>query len=183
MVKLHNPSAHVTGTDIAPAAIDALPLWERIFEVKLDAAFARKSYETGLPNASADLVFAFSSAHHFGRYRQTLLEISRILKPDGVAIFLHEPSCPQLWYPLAKWRMDRRSYGVAEDLLLTGKLKRFAAEFGMSLEVIAAPTLTNRGPVSPIYYLLLKKLPFLQQFMPCSVDLLFRKSKTASLLE
>ena len=87
MVKLHNPSANVTGTDIASAAINALPSWERIFEVKLDAALTRKSYETRLPNTSVDLVFAFSSARHFGRYRQTLLEISRILKPDGAAIF------------------------------------------------------------------------------------------------
>ena len=36
MVKLQNPNAHVTGTDIAQAAIDAIPLWERIFQVKID---------------------------------------------------------------------------------------------------------------------------------------------------
>lgn len=83
MVKLLNPTAHIIGTDIAQAAIDEISLWERIFQVKIDCALSRKSFETLLPNGSVDLVFAFSSAHHFGRYRQTIFEISRILKPGG----------------------------------------------------------------------------------------------------
>ena len=95
--------------------------------------------------------------------------------PGGVALFLHEPSCHPFWYPLAKWRINRRSYGVQEDVLLTGKLKRFAMECGMTLEVIPAPTLTNRGAASSIYYSILSKLPFLLKYMPCSVDLVFRK--------
>lgn len=175
MVKVANPSAHVTGTDIAPSAVDAIPIWERIFNVKLDRSLACKSYDTGLSAGSFDLIFAFSSAHHFGRYRQTLREISRLLKPDGAVLFLHEPACPPIWYPLAKWRMDRRSYGVPEDVLLTGKLRKFSAEFGMTTDVIMAPTLTSGGPIQSIYYLGLKTVPLLQRVMPCSVDLLFRR--------
>lgn len=64
---------------------------------------------------------------------------------------------------------------MQEDALLTRKLNRFAMEFGMILEVIPAPTLTNRGATSSIYYFLLSKLPFLQKYMPCSVDWVFCK--------
>jgi hypothetical protein len=48
-------------------------------------------------------------------------------------------------------------------------------EFGMTLEVIPAPTLTNRSAASSIYYFILGKLPFLQKYMPCSIDLVFSK--------
>ena len=86
-------------------------------------------------------------------------KLSLVLVAVFAVLFLHEPACPPIWYPLAKWRMDRRSYGVPEDVLLTGKLRKFSAEFGMTTDVIMAPTLTSRGPIQSIYYLGLKTVP------------------------
>ncbi len=177
MVKWRYPDAVVIGSDITADAFASTSFWQRMLGVKVDSQFVCKSYETGLPDASQDLVFVFAAAHHFGRHRSTLRELARILRPGGVALYLHEPACPKFWYPLAYRRVNNGvlGYGVPEDLLLTGKLGRLATEAGLQMSIHKDVTTTNRGAVQGIYYLLLGKIPLLQRLMPCSVDLVFMK--------
>jgi SAM-dependent methyltransferase len=177
MVKWRYPDSVVVGSDITSDAFASTPFWERMYNVKVDAQVVCKSYDTGLPDGSQDLVFVFAAAHHFGRHRSTLKELSRILRPGGTALYLHEPACPKVWYPLAYRRANNGvlGYGVPEDLLLTKTIKRLAAEAGLKMTLHKDVTTTNRGPVQGIYYLILAKIPVLQYLMPCTVDLVFGK--------
>jgi SAM-dependent methyltransferase len=43
-----------------------------------------------LPNASYDVIAASSSIHHVGNLTSTLLDLRRVLKPDGVLLLLNE---------------------------------------------------------------------------------------------
>lgn len=175
MVKWRNPTAYVTGSDIAPDALQSTHHWERLFQTELDAKVVCKSYDLPFPSATLDLIFVFAAAHHFGRHRSTLKEIARVLKPGGTALYLHEPACPPFWYPMAYRRVNRLGYGVPEDLLLLSKLQTFAEDAGMSMTVVKDVTTTNRGPIQGIYYLILGKIKLLQRLMPCSVDIVFTK--------
>ncbi len=177
LVKWRYPRATVTGSDIVPKAFEGTRFYERMLDVKLDRELVCMSYEIGVPDSSLDLVFAFAAAHHFGRHRSTLKELARVLKPGGSALYMHEPACPPVWYPLAHWRVNRHGYGAPEDLLLTGKLALLALEAGLTTKVVLAPTGTNRRLGSGLYYAALRKLPVLQRVMPCSVDIVFTKLK------
>ena len=92
------PNAHVTATDISEFAVRSLPKWERIFEVKVDNAYACTSYQTNEGTASLDQVFCFAAAHHFLAHKRTLREISRVLKPGGKAFYFYEPATPRYLY-------------------------------------------------------------------------------------
>ena len=83
IVKRFFPDANVVTTDISPAAIASVPKWEHIYQVSVDDAKACQSYKTPFPSGSFDLVFAYSAAHHFVKHRITLLEIKRLLRPQG----------------------------------------------------------------------------------------------------
>lgn len=66
IVKRSYPGARLTLTDIS------------------EDARACRSYETPFPDASFDLIFAFSAAHHFVRHRRTLQEIRRLCGPAAL---------------------------------------------------------------------------------------------------
>jgi SAM-dependent methyltransferase len=177
IVKRLFSSAYVVGTDIAPGAVASIHKWEQVYSVKVDKTVACRSYEVPFPDRSFDLIFAFAAAHHFGRYRKTLVEIERLLKPGGAALFLHEPACREYLYRLAHWRVNRKRPEVPEDVLIYGKLEDLARQAGLVAESHFAPTLTNRTPGAMLYYLGLRRLPLLQQVLPCSVDMVFRKPR------
>ncbi len=93
IVKRSYPGTRLTLTDISSAAIASVDIWERVFGAEIEDARACRSYETPFPDASFDLIFAFSAAHHFVRHRRTLQEIRRLLRPGGSALYLYEPGC------------------------------------------------------------------------------------------
>jgi SAM-dependent methyltransferase len=93
VVKRLYPGLHVTASDISDSAVSGIGKWERIFESTVDARFACRSYSVPLPDNSVDLIFSFQAAHHFRLHRETLKEVARILRPGGVCMYLHEPSC------------------------------------------------------------------------------------------
>ena len=97
--------ASSTSSPVVPVL--SVPEWERVWDVKLDAYYARPSSRTRETDSALDLVFCFGAAHHFSDMPATLREIRRILKPTGAALFLYEPSCPAYIHPLAKWRVNR----------------------------------------------------------------------------
>jgi SAM-dependent methyltransferase len=146
-----------------------------VFDVRLDAAYACTSYETREAPDSVDVVFCFAAAHHFRAHRRTLKEIHRILRPGGVALYLFEPVCPRLLYPLAYRRINRGRPEIEEDVLVWRKLLAIAGECGLQGRVDFFPSTARRRPLAGIYYSVLSRLRFLCQVLPCSANLVFTK--------
>ncbi len=170
------PNKLVYCSDISPYALGSLPYWEEIFKVKLDGAFACRSYEIPLKPQSVDLVFCFQSAHHFREHKRTLGEVYRVLGSQGCCLFLYEPSCRRFFYGWAYKRVNAKRPSVPEDVLIYKEMESLASELGFAKgKVRFAPSLTNRGPLEVVYYYILGKIPFLQRVLPCSADYLFCK--------
>lgn len=103
----------------------------------------RSSYETGLPDACADIVIA-AQALQWMRPEQVFPEIGRILRPGGV-FCAHEYFVLQtpLWEPEAEWEVvlarkrevraklgldDRRIWPVSRERLESSGVFRYARE-------------------------------------------------------
>lgn len=172
------PNAHVTATDISEFAIRSLHKWERLFEVKIDNSYACTSYETNEISASIDQLFCFAAAHHFLAHNRTIREISRVLKPGGMAFYFHEPATPRYLYSLAHWRVNKKRPQVPEDVLITSELHRLAHENGLDLHVDYYPSLKKRGAFETVYFFILGCIPILQRILPCSAIFIFTKKST-----
>jgi SAM-dependent methyltransferase len=176
LVKRLFPQVRITASDIAPAAVASIHNWERVYEAHVDATAVCKSYDTGFPGASFDLIFAFASAHHFSRHKATFRELHRLLKPGGSVLYLHEPVCRPYIYPLAHWRAaTRRPDETTEDVLRYPDILKLARAAGFEAQIVFSPTLTGRFPAALPYFLVLRELPFLQHLLPSSGDFVFRK--------
>jgi SAM-dependent methyltransferase len=170
------PESGYTVSDISDFAVASLPKWEHIFQVRLDRAFACRSYDIPAADSSYDCVFTFAAAHHFGAHRSSLREIHRVLRPGGSAFYFHEPSCREWIYPVAYKRVNRvRPDGIPEDVIVLPKILKIARECGFRAEYRFTPTLNKRGPTEFFYYAVLKKLPFLQHLLPCTATYRFIK--------
>lgn len=176
LVKKKYPSARVNISDISWYALASLPKWERIFETQLDGAQACLSYQIPVRDESQDLVFCFAAAHHFGAHRRTLRELRRILRPDGVALYLYEPSCPQALHRLARTRVERKRPEVGEDVLIYSKVQALAGENGLHSEIAFYPSLTYRSPGALLYYALVGRVPLLQKILPCTANYRFTRT-------
>ena len=175
IVKRLFTKSNVTATDISPAAVASVPKWEHIFEVKIDRTKSCRSYATPFPDQSFDLVFAYAAAHHFVRHRSTIRELFRILRPGGAALYLHEPGCQSFMHGVAYRRANAKRPDVPEDVLVYRKIELLGREAGFDVDVVFAPTLTNRGPSQAVYFSVINKLPLLQHILPTTVDILLRK--------
>lgn len=175
IVKHTFPDKQVVASDISQYAIASVSKWERIFQATLDQTIQCRSYEIPHPDSSLDLIFCFEAAHHFVRHRRTLKEIYRVLKPGGICLYLHEPTCRKYLHRLAHARVNRNRPEVPEDVLVYPKLVKISQQVGLEAEVRFDPTTLNRGAVETIYYLLLQKLPLAKFYLPCSADFLFKK--------
>lgn len=172
------PNAHVIATDISKFAIVSLPKWEQLYGVKIDNSYACTSYEIHESDASLDQIFCFAAAHHFLAHNRTLREISRVLKPGGMAFYFHEPATPKYLYSPAYWRVNRKRPQVPEDVLITSELRKLARKIGLDLHVDYYPSLIKRGPFETVYFLVMGRIPFLQRILPCSANFIFTKKGT-----
>lgn len=161
----------VTVSDISPHAIASLDKWERIFDVKVDNSFACQSYDVPADSESFDLIFAFAAAHHFVLHKETFAEAKRLLKKGGKLIYMYEPVTPNFWYPLAKWRVNRKRPDIPEDLLLPRHLSKYASELDMSMQTIYFPNTQNRGALEKLYYAMLTRIPVLNRLIPSTAIL------------
>ena len=176
ILKRKFPSKVIIASDIAKYAIQSVKYWEEFYKIKIDKCLTCKSYQLSFRDNSLDLVFCFSSAHHFGKISETLKEIYRVLKPTGVCLFLHEPSCRKFLYKIAHWRVNRKRPPVWEDVLLYQELVKLGYSAGFKVsKANFDPTSLNRRPIEKIYYTILAKSKFLQSLLPCSADYLFEK--------
>lgn len=178
LIKRLHPSAHVTLTDISPFAVQSSPKWERVFETKLDAAYACYSYDIKEPADSLDVVYCFAAAHHFRAHRRTLKELHRVLRPGGTALYLYEPTCPRWLHGMAYRRVNRIRPEVEEDVLVWRQLLTIARDAGLEARVDFHPSTVRRQPVPAIYYAGLSILPFLCRLVPCTANFVFTKPTT-----
>ena len=175
IVKRRFPHVRVTATDMSPKAISGIRTWERVFDVDVDVARSALSYDTGQPDASIDLVFAFASAHHFVLHKRTFQEIFRILRPGGQALYLFEPSCRDYVYPLATRRIRRTRTDVVEDMLKQEQISARAHAAGLACAIDLYPTLARRGPLGTIYNAVLIGVPILRRVLWCTANFQFTK--------
>ncbi len=175
LYKRLNPACEVVATDISQFAIASAPKWERLWNTRLDGAYACRSYETSEPDASVDLVFAFQAAHHFLAHRRTLREIARILKAGGRACYLLEPATPRFWYGMTYRHINRKRPEVPEDVLITRDILALARECGLQAQVRFAPSTLRKGLFGTLYFSALASLPMLQRILPCSAHFIFTK--------
>lgn len=169
------PQARITATDISEYAIASLPKWERFFNVQVDARRACRAYETGLPDASFDVIFCFAAAHHFVAHEQVFAELARLLRPGGEAFYFHEPSCRRLMHPLAHWRVNRIRPEVPEDVLIYEQMRDLAQRAGLQPTLHPDLSLLKRGPVEMVYYRLMRAIPPLRAILPCTLDYQFTR--------
>lgn len=70
-------------------------------------AVEERPYRLPFPDAQFDLVYSVAVFEHVADYRAALLEIRRVLKPDGVAVHVFPPRWriiePHVRVPLATW--------------------------------------------------------------------------------
>lgn len=175
IVKRTYPQARVIATDISEFALASIHKWEHIFQAKVDATKACRSYEILQPDASVSCIFCFASAHHFVAHRRTLAEIFRILEPGGHCFYFYEPSCPAYIHRVAKWRVNRKRPEVPEDVLIHKRIKELAQSTGLRCALDFYPSILKRGPVETVYYFGLQRFPFLQHLLPCTVNYHFSK--------
>ncbi|HXW69967.1 MAG TPA: class I SAM-dependent methyltransferase [Methylocella sp.] len=169
------PNCSVIGTDISPFAVQSAPKWEKMLEVKLANAYACKSYEIEEDDASLDLIFCYSAAHHFLAHKRTLAEFKRVLKPGASTFYFFEPTSPSYLYSLAYKRVNRKRPEVPEDVLVPSKLRAIAGDLGLGFELDFYPSYKGRGATATAYYLILARVPFLQALLPCTANFIFTK--------
>jgi len=176
IVKSKFPESKVISSDISPYAIESLHYWEKLFGVKIDQSIACKSCEVPIPAGSVDMVFTFQSFHHFGKYKETLVEIHRILRDGGVCLLLHEPVCSNMLHGLAHKRVNAKRPHVPEDVVKYKEIGAMSKDIGYKkIEIDFDPDVSNRQPLPALYYAVLSKIKPLQRILPCTANIILFK--------
>ncbi|MCL2722153.1 MAG: class I SAM-dependent methyltransferase [Treponema sp.] len=166
----------ILSSDIDKDAVAGMENWENTFDVKLDDKIVCDSCNIPVQNESVDIVFCFQAAHHFKKFKKTLSEIHRILKPNGHCIFLHEPSCRKFFHKIAFIRVNIKTPNRGEDVLIYKKIECIAKETGFGeVKINFRPSILNRKPVPFIYFFILNKIKILNRILPSTADFVFRK--------
>ncbi len=168
IVKRLNPTAHVTLTDAVTAAVAGRTTWERVYNCRLDAAFAAPAQSIPLPDASVDLVFCYAAAHHFVDHQAALREAWRVVRPGGWCLWLYEPTSSALLHGVAEGRVNRKRTDVKEHVLVPAEVLHEARGIGFRAQVTYWPHTFRRGRFESLYYLGLSFLPWLAPILPCT---------------
>ncbi len=103
--------AHVTGIDVSPDLVEIAR--RRLTLNHLSAEFhVVTGYDTGLPDASADVLFCIGILHHLD-LEQARREILRLLKPGG-ALILKEPVRDSRIYAFIRSLIPYRASTISE---------------------------------------------------------------------
>ncbi len=168
------PEANFTVTDISEYAVDSVKYWEAHFKVKMAKTFAAKSYAIDAPDDSFDLIFCYAAAHHFVLIEETLIELKRLLKKNGLIIFIYEPTCSRLLYPLFYRYVNKMPHSTPEDVLIPSRIKKMCKSIGLTYENYYDPkVIIDRNIRTTQYFNFLHSFPFLQRVLPSSSDLIF----------
>ena len=173
------PNASFTVTDISQYAIESVPYWEALYNIKLNEAKACKSYELPFDDQSFDLVFCYAAAHHFVKLEETLVEVYRVLKPSGKCVFLFEPTCSKLFYKMHFRYVNRQRPEIPEDVLIPKEVKRMAEKIGLEVEHhYDHQSQVDNSIGMALYFKFISTLSFLQRILPSSSDFIFIKKET-----
>jgi ubiquinone/menaquinone biosynthesis C-methylase UbiE len=179
VVKRRFPAARVTVSDAVDAAIAGRPIWERVFNTRLDASVAAPAQELPVADESINLLFCFAAAHHFVDHDAALREAYRVLAPNGVCLWLYEPTSPALLHRLAESRVNRKRVDVPEHVLVPEQILAKARAAGFDASVEFSPDGVRRGRLTAIYYAMLQLVPALARVLPCTAHFVFRKAASA----
>ena len=167
--KYFSSDAHHTVTDISPYALESLVHWEKIFDINIDHSYPAKSYKIDAPDDHFDLIFSFASVHHFVKQEESIIELKRILKSDGLILFLYEPTSPKLWYPLVYKLVNNRHYSTPEDVLIPNEIKKICQNHSLKCHIDFDPyQSTIRSLWSGLYFKILHFFPGINRFVPNS---------------
>ena len=168
------PQSHFTVSDISPYALDSVKYWEKLFDVQIDKRAQGKSYDLGFEDKSYDLIFSFAAVHHFVKQKETLEELKRLLKPDGIILYFYEPTSPRFWHPLVYWLVNKRHHSTPEDVLIPYDIKKAARSVGLECDIEYDAFQSNiRSIISGAYFKLLKLMPWSNNFLPSSASFVF----------
>ncbi len=177
MKKFIFPQASCIVTDISPYAIESIPYWEKVYQIKIDKAVACKSYQLPFPDDSFDFIFCYAAAHHFVEIEKTLSEVKRVLTKGGQCIFFYEPTCSKLFYPLHLKYVNGQRPEVPEDVLIPSELKKISENIGLKFENhYDHSSQTTDSLVMKLYFTLLNTVPLIKKILPSSSDLRFTKA-------
>jgi ubiquinone/menaquinone biosynthesis C-methylase UbiE len=186
MLKRMHPECYVVASDVSPHALQMTSKYEAIMATAIDEKWACGASRLPFSDDQFDIVFCFAAFHHFiigDRYRATLTEILRVLRPGGRLILLFEPSSPSFFYFLATRRVNKNRSHVAtidEDVLQLQKLHEESDRLGAKFEYRYFPDYQDRlGIASTVYYWVLSKIPFLQSILPCTANVRITKIAAA----
>lgn len=175
--RFYLPQAHITVSDISPYAIDSIKYWENVFDVKINESLSCQSYDIPSPSGSYDLIFCYAAAHHFVKLDETLDEIKRVLKRNGKAIFLYEPTCSKLFYPI-HFKYVNKNPHVPEDILIVDEIKAMAEKHNLTCVHHYDSKQVNIHSVGiGLYFSILNKMKFLERLLPSSSDFIFVNNK------
>jgi SAM-dependent methyltransferase len=173
--KLFNKK-RVFSSDINEDAITGTKEWEFTFDSKLDEKIVCDSCNIPVHDETIDVVFCFQAAHHFKKFNKTFMEIHRILKPNGYCLFLHEPSCRKYIHKISYIRVNLKTPGTGEDVLIYKKIEAIAKKTGFQeVNIYFRPSLINRKPIPMIYFYILNKIKILNKILPTTVDFFIKK--------
>jgi ubiquinone/menaquinone biosynthesis C-methylase UbiE len=180
MLKQAHGSCYVVATDLSPVPVSRVREYEELLGVQLDERWACAASALPFADEQFDLVFTFAAFHHLiigDRYRTTLAEALRVLRPNGRMLLLYEPSAPRYLYRLAHWRVSQRP-GVDEDVLLLPRLRDESARMGLSMTAQYFPDPFGRSSAAALfYYYVLSRVPWLAPLLPCTVNVELRKAR------
>jgi len=81
----HFHPERIIGVDVDEAGLDAADREAGAHDLKVEL-LERDCADTGLPEASVDMVFCHQTLHHLARQEATLAEFHRVLKPGGLLL-------------------------------------------------------------------------------------------------
>ena len=88
-------------TDISESLIEAMPaVSARLGFSRCPAGAITDNYRLPFKDHSFDLVIGFSVLHHVPDPQTVMKEVARVLKADGVAVFIGEPFLPAYLLPM-----------------------------------------------------------------------------------
>ena len=86
MLKRKLPGCYLVASDVSPHALQFSSRYEDLIGASIDEKWACTVLKLPFADAQFDVVFCFAAFHHFiigDRYKATLAELLRVLKPSG----------------------------------------------------------------------------------------------------
>jgi ubiquinone/menaquinone biosynthesis C-methylase UbiE len=92
-------------------------------------------------DSSLDFVVADAALHHTDRLDMLLAEVSRVLKPGGVVIAVHEPGVPALLTPFNRFLVvnhggHEKQFGVIENIYREQEWRSFFERAGFGVRFV-----------------------------------------------